>query len=86
MDVNLVTASGIEVAQQFVRERLARAVVFLTGSVDLDQSDIPDELRPISQVLLKPVEKEDLLHAIATLATNGAGVGKASDSTTSRHS
>ena len=67
VDINLVTASGIEVAQQFAREGLAGGFVFLTGSVDVDHRHIPDSLRSRAVVLHKPVAKEDLLGAITAL-------------------
>jgi FixJ family two-component response regulator len=65
-DVNLGSASGIEVAQQFYRENLVGGVVFMTGSIDMDQRDVPESLRHVSVVLHKPVDKEMLLNAIAT--------------------
>ncbi len=74
VDVNLVTASGIEVAQQFARERLASGFVFLTGSVDMDHKDIPESLKPIAVVLHKPVAKEELLDAIETLSREDSDV------------
>jgi len=78
VDVNLLTVSGIDVAQQFCRDRLVGFVVFLTGSVDMDQSDIPAELQPIAVVLHKPVEKEDLLDAISRLSRKLPGAAASS--------
>ncbi len=88
VDINLVTASGIDVAQQFARERLANGFVFLTGSVDMDQRQIPESLKSIAVVLHKPVAKEDLLEAIAALGEEVAEVddGDLSDSTPSQPS
>lgn len=87
VDVNLVTASGIEVAQQFAHEELASGFVFLTGSVDMDQRDIPESLKSIAVVLHKPVAKEDLLSAIETLSSDDSHViRKVSDSTGSQPS
>ncbi len=87
VDVNLVTASGIEVAQQFAHERLASGFVFLTGSVDMDHRQIPESLKPVAVVLHKPVAKEDLLNAIETLSSDASDViGNVSDSTPSRPS
>jgi DNA-binding response OmpR family regulator len=68
VDVNLVTASGIDVAQQFYREHLVESVVFLTGSVEMNESDIPEPLKSKSIVLHKPVDKDMLLEAIARLS------------------
>ena len=87
VDVNLVTASGIEVAEQFAREELASGFVFLTGSVDMDQRQVPAALKSIAVVLHKPVAKEDLLNAIETLSREDSDViGKVSDSTRSQPS
>lgn len=87
VDVNLVTASGIEVAEQFAGERLANGFVFLTGSVDMDQRHIPESLQPVAVVLHKPVAKEDLLNALERLSSDNSGViGKVSDSTPSQPS
>ncbi len=88
VDINLVTASGIDVAQQFARERLANGFVFLTGSVDMDQRQIPESLKSIAVVLHKPVAKEDLLEAIAALGEEVPEVddGDLSDSTPSQPS
>jgi DNA-binding response OmpR family regulator len=74
VDVNLVTASGIDVAQQFARERLASGFVFLTGSVDMDARDIPELLKTAAVVLHKPAAKEDLLNAIGTLSREDSDV------------
>lgn len=73
VDVNLVTVSGISVAQQYYRDRLVGAVVFLTGSVDMEQRDIPADLERIAVVLHKPVEKENLLEAISRLSQKAPG-------------
>ena len=86
VDVNLVTASGIDVAQQFARERLANGFVFLTGSVDMDHRQIPELLKPVAVVLHKPVAKEDLLGAIETLSSEDADRIGVSDSTGSQPS
>lgn len=82
VDINLVTASGIDIAQQFQRERLANGFVFLTGSVDMDHRHIPESLKPIAAVLHKPVAKEDLLGAISELG-NARDAMKVSGSTPS---
>ena len=76
VDINLVTASGIEVAQQFAQEGLTSAFVFLTGSVDMDQRLLPESLKRVAIVLHKPVEKEDLLNAIGTLSGSNADAGR----------
>ena len=76
VDVNLVTASGIEVAQQLFHDNLVASVLFMTGSVDMDQADIPTVLRDKSKVLHKPVDKEMLLNAIATLSAKASEPGK----------
>jgi two-component system, OmpR family, response regulator RstA len=73
VDVNLGAASGIEVAQQFYRENLVRGVVFMTGSIDMNQNDIPELLKKRSVVLHKPVDKETLLNAIASLSPKASG-------------
>ena len=86
VDVNLVTASGIEVAQQFAREELASGFVFLTGSVDMDHRQVPAALKRIAVVLHKPVAKEDLLGAIETLSSEDADRIGVSDSTGSQPS
>jgi len=72
VDVNLGTASGIEVAQQFARDKIAGGFIFLTGSVDLDHRDIPESLKPFAVVLHKPVAKEDLMSAIGSVSNGGA--------------
>jgi len=87
VDINLVTTSGIEVAQQFARERLANGFVFLTGSVDMDHRQIPAALKGIAVVRHKPVAKEDLLSAVEMLSREGPELdGKVADSTPSRPS
>ena len=68
VDINLVTASGMDVAEQFAREDLVGGVVFLTGSVDIDHRQIPEALRNRAVVLHKPVAKEMLLNAITSVA------------------
>jgi FixJ family two-component response regulator len=77
VDVNLGTASGIDVAQQFCRENLVSGVVFMTGSVDMDQSGVPQALRDKCVVLHKPVDKGMLMDAIGSLTP------KASESSSS---
>jgi FixJ family two-component response regulator len=72
VDVNLGATSGIEVAQQFYRENLVSGVVFMTGSIDMDKSDVPESLRDVSVVLHKPVDKEMLLSAIASCSPKAA--------------
>lgn len=72
VDVNLGSASGVKVAQQFYRENLVSGVVFMTGSLDMDQSDVPETLRDVSVVLHKPVDKEMLLKAIASFSPRAA--------------
>ena len=88
VDINLVTASGIEVAQQFAHDQIARGFVFLTGSVDLDYRDIPELLKPMAVILHKPVAKEDLLDAIARLSNGGSAPVRSNvtDSTSSQPS
>ncbi len=73
VDINLVTASGMDVAQQFVRENLIHGIVFLTGSVDLDHHQLPESLKNKAVVLHKPVEKEALLEAIARVMPKATG-------------
>jgi DNA-binding response OmpR family regulator len=86
VDINLVTTSGIEVAEQFARESLANGFVFLTGSVDMDQTHVPEPLKGKAVVLHKPVAKEDLLEAIEALSGEASGVSKTTDSTPSQPS
>jgi FixJ family two-component response regulator len=68
VDVNLGTVSGIEVAQKLCRTNRSMGVVFMTGSIDLDQSQIPEDFRSRSVVLHKPVDKETLVNAIASVS------------------
>jgi len=72
IDVNLGDHSGLEVAQQFWTSKLVTAIIFLTGKIDFDMSEVPVQLKAISVVLHKPVDKETLLEAIAKLTPAAA--------------
>lgn len=73
VDVHLGTVSGIEVAQRLCRHNRMLGVVFMTGSIDLDQSHLPEDLRSRSIVLHKPVDKEALVRAIASVSAKESG-------------
>ena len=79
VDVNLGAMSGIEVAQQICRKSRTTGVVFMTGSIDLDQSRIPDDLRSRSVVLHKPVDKETLVNAIASVSVKASESASSAD-------
>jgi FixJ family two-component response regulator len=79
VDVNLGIVSGIEVAQQLCRLNRTMGVVFMTGSIDLDQSQIPEDFRSRSVVLHKPVDKETLVNAIASVSVKASESASSTD-------
>jgi hypothetical protein len=54
-------------------------VVFMTGSIDLDQSQIPEDFRSRSVVLHKPVDKETLVNAIASVSVKASESASSAD-------
>jgi len=67
IDHGLEGQSGIDVARALAQEKLIQRVVFLTGRVSMNESEIPANLKGRAAVLHKPVEMDDLISTIQQL-------------------
>lgn len=67
IDHGLEGQSGIEVARKLANDDLIDRVVFLTGRVSMNDSEIPANLKGRAAVLHKPVEMDVLIATIQQL-------------------
>lgn len=67
IDHGLEGQSGVEVARKLANDNLIDRVVFLTGRVSMNESEIPVNLKGRAAVLHKPVEMDDLISTIQHL-------------------
>jgi DNA-binding response OmpR family regulator len=64
LDGDLGTCSGIALAEDLYGMGLVASFIFLTGSVDLNEKDIPSAIAHCSCILHKPVEVSVLVTTI----------------------